>query len=818
MRPREQGLVSTALTRWIALSITTLGVTHAGFARQSAPPQANLTSPDVDSPPIDVARLGFIENLGQFDDPVRFVVKRAGLTVALTSDGFCIAVPRVISAGDFTKGRAIELPCIDYSWIRFRFEGAAPVTPEGRGRESAYANFFLGNDPTRWRSRVPSWAGVHYEGLYPGIDLDVRHTPDFEYDLNLAPGADLSQVRVRVEGARRLSVDTEGTLCIETVTGVLRQLAPRSFVLSNSGTPTPIHSRASLLDPERFGFDVPERDPALAVTIDPPLQTFAPKWFTYWGTHEADVLLDVVRTGGAANPNRVVATGGTLGVDLLAKNPISVGYAGDVNHGDWDVVISEFDSNSKPASTTQNPLARLVWTSYIGGTAQVGSDLDAEENIDVGRGVDVDSAGNVFVAGYTYDELQRDFPTTAITPPNGMGDAFALKVSGDGSTLVYSRLLSSTEPDCAEDVKVDSDGNAYVTGWTTGVNEVPVGYVAFPTTSGVWDSSVDGRHIAGFLCKINPNGSSLIWSTALEPTYPQHDPNMRCFAVSLDTVSESPLVVHPFVTGDIETLGGGGLPTTATAFQPTGQSGQRDAFLLGVDENASQLTYSSYLGGPGNGESWGWNLVILPENRIAIVGATTAVTFPLKSPFRTSTGALPEAFVAIFDPTQPLSVDTLEFSSFLGGAGIEEGLAIDSDAAGSLYVTGYTTSVAATMTDTNGAPLITEAAPFDVRHGPQDAFLFKITNHAVIRGALIGGDGGEEIGYGISFNGNTLFIGGTTTSSDFHSVLGVSAWPQSGKLPSVGTSGSLPYIDWVPPNLHALPAGLDGFVLRIDSQ
>ncbi len=741
-------------------------------------------------------------------------MKRSGVTVDLTRDGFFIALPRLVHAADFTRGRDFKLPVVDHSWVRLRFEGAQNVKPEGLDRESAYANYFLGNDPALWHSFVPSWSRVHYSGLYPGIDLEVRHTPEFEYDLELAPGADVSRVRVHVEGARSLEIDPDGALCIETPAGVLRQLPPRSFVREPDGTRRPLESRVVLLGDDCFGFELPGHDPRLAVTIDPPLQVFAPKWSTYWGTNHADVLLDVVRTGGVAHPNRVVATGGTLGTTLIEKNWLQPNDYGKVNHGGWDVFVSEFDSNSKPATGTD---PRLVWTSYIGGAATEG-----EENIDVGRGIDVDAEGNVYVAGYTYDEFFRDFPNLPFAPlPVGQGEAFALKVSSDGSTLVYTQLLSSSEPDCAEDVKVDPYGNAYVTGWTVGGNEGAPGTWPFPTTAGVVDPVVHGTHLAGFLTKVNPAGDALVWSTIVEPRFPEGDPHMRCFAVALEIDPVTPSIVRPYVTGDIESSNGGGLPTSPNAKQPNPSGAIRDAFIAGVDETAANWTYVSYLGGgAGSADNWGWNIATLPDLRVAVVGSTTSPSFPTKLAFRSS-GFGGDGFVAIFDPSKTIPDETLEFSSYLGGTGVDEILAVDTDAAGSIYVTGSTTSSAASFTDTLGAALVTEGAPFNVLHGSQDAFLFKIANHVVTRGALFGGTAsnpGDEIGFGISFNGNTVFVGGTTTSLDFHTVLGLTPAPQEMSQLGVGTSGgSLPYVDWVPPNLHSLPPQ-HGFVVRIDSQ
>ncbi len=87
--------------------------------------------------------------------------------------------------------------------LKMTFEGDAYV-PEivGEKKFAGHHNYFLGNDESRWRTDVPLYSSVHYEGLYPGIDLRLRQANGVpEYDLLLQPGADLSLVTVHVEGA-----------------------------------------------------------------------------------------------------------------------------------------------------------------------------------------------------------------------------------------------------------------------------------------------------------------------------------------------------------------------------------------------------------------------------------------------------------------------------------------------------------------------------------------------------------------------------------------------------------------------------------------
>ncbi len=130
-----------------------------------APDDAVEESPTLAALPAD-----FIENRGQWSGSARFVARRGSLRAAFHQDSLRIH-------------QGEETP------LALRFEGASQPTLVGEGRRPGEYNFFFGNDPRRWRSRVPAWAGVLYRGLYPGVDLRVREEAGrLEYDVERCHG------------------------------------------------------------------------------------------------------------------------------------------------------------------------------------------------------------------------------------------------------------------------------------------------------------------------------------------------------------------------------------------------------------------------------------------------------------------------------------------------------------------------------------------------------------------------------------------------------------------------------------------------------
>src|SRR5918996_1290723 len=154
------------------------------------------------SPPGLVAN--FVANQGQWQGPVRFAARRGALALMLEPDTI-----------------RLRLDGPHAATLAFVFEGANDdVAPAGENQRPGVLNFIGGKDANAWRLNVRSFESVLYHSMYDGIDLRVRNVPEhFEYDLLVAPHADVRQVVVRVDGATSLSLTPDGGLIVETAAG-----------------------------------------------------------------------------------------------------------------------------------------------------------------------------------------------------------------------------------------------------------------------------------------------------------------------------------------------------------------------------------------------------------------------------------------------------------------------------------------------------------------------------------------------------------------------------------------------------------------------
>ena len=637
--------------------------------------------------------LAFVRNAGQVDQRVRYAGQAGGASFFFTQSGAIVALARG------THGVA----------VRLAFLGAnrAP-TITGAHRTTGVVNYLIGSDPARWHKNLPSYTEVVYRGLWPGVALRVRgRSGVLEYEFHVAPGADVSPIRLGYRGQQRLSLEGGGALRIQTALGVLRDTRPVSYQ-QIGGKRVAVESRFALGPGDAYGFEVGAYDHRYPLVIDPGLV-----YSTYLGGN-----------GGYGD------SGSAIAVDSVG-NAYVTGSVGTTNFpttaGAFDTSFNGFKYDA--FVTKLNPSgSALVYSTLVGGGA-----------IDRGWGIAVDGTGSAYVAGTTGSQ---NFPTTADAfdttfdggPLGSPFDAFVLKLNASGSGLVYSTFLGGSGYDRGGAIAVDGAGDSYVTGLTRSTG--------FPTTVGAFDPSLGGTEDA-FVTQLNASGSALTYSTFLGG-----NASDQGHGIALDGAGNA------YVTGSTSSPD---LPTTAGAFD-TIYAPERDAFVTKLNPSGSTLAYSTYLGGS-------INYGIEDGNAIAVDGAGTAyVTGSTSSPdLPTTAGAFDTSFNGGGDAfvTRLNAVGSaLTYSTFLGKGANESGAAIAVDRTGSAHLTGFTTS--------SGFP--TTAGAFDTSYNGQvgDAFVTKLnaSGSALAYSTFLGGSS-YDWGYGIAADtaGNAYVTGYTESAN-----------------------------------------------------
>src|SRR5712691_3292520 len=577
--------------------------------------------------------LSFEANRGQSDSQVKFLARGPEHTLFLTStEAVLVVTKREPPAREpAAHGRPAQRGPATGTVLRMAFAGADP-TARVTGVEElpGKASYFIGNNPTRWRPNVPTYAKVRYADVYQGIDLIYYGTHrQLEYDVIVRPGADPNRIVLDFQGADNVEVDAQGDLVLHTAAGAIRQRKPVIYQ-EVGGVRTEIAGGYVLTGARQVGFQVAAYDRRRPLVIDPVLV-----YSTYLGGSDGDQA-DAIAVDAAGN---AYVTGFTDSTNF----PTTPGAFQTTFGGGADAFVTKLN----PAGNG------LVYSTYLGGSFT-----------DRGLGIAVDAAGNAYVTGFTDS---TNFPTTPgafqTTFGGGFSDAFVTKLNPTGTGLVYSTYLGGSTTDLGRGIAVDAAGNAYVTGATDSTN--------FPTTSGAFQTTFGGGFDA-FVTKLNPGGTGLVYST-----YVGGSSSDVAIGIAVDGSGSV------YVTG---TTFSTNFPTTTAAFQTT-RVGFNDGFVTKLNPTGTGLVYSTLLGGSNDTGSADQpsGIAVDGSGNAYVTGSTGSTDFPTTpGAFQTASGGGGgDAFVTKLNPTGA----ALVYSTYLGGSGgFDFGVGIAVDGSGNAYV------------------------------------------------------------------------------------------------------------------------------------
>ena len=151
--------------------------------------------------------LSFVANHGQADKNVKFTSRGSGYSLALAPTTFAMAV-----ANQNNKSHQRAAASVLHATL---LGGNAAATLTGLERLPATTNYFIGSDPRKWKTNVPTYAKVKYSNVYRGIDLIFYGNQNLlEYDFIVSPGADPQAITLGFDGITGLRVDEKGDLLL----------------------------------------------------------------------------------------------------------------------------------------------------------------------------------------------------------------------------------------------------------------------------------------------------------------------------------------------------------------------------------------------------------------------------------------------------------------------------------------------------------------------------------------------------------------------------------------------------------------------------
>jgi hypothetical protein len=650
----------TRFLKFVAFAIA-LG---AFFIHHSSHEPRNLSSIELRHAP-----LTFEANRGQEDASVDYVAHGRGYSLSTTRQGATI----VLKNPSKSKADTLRLRLIDAN---------PDSAPRGTDEQPGRTSYFIGKDPSKWRTNIPNFGRVTYPSVYDGIDMVYYgNQENIEYDFAISPGADPRKIALAIEGdVQSIDNDGAGNLNIQTSSGAVQLRRPRTYQKLASGTreiPTSYSIEKSVVR-----LEVGEYDKERPLIVDPVLvystyfggagndlatsvatDTFGNVYIVGGGVFDSPPMSVFGTTGGAFlavfNPagttllysayisGSEATTATAVAVDAFG-NAYITGYTYSTDFPTSANAVQSFNAGTYDAfmSIIAVPTQQLTYSTYLGGSGD-----------DYGNSIATDGAGGVVIAGQTYS---TDFPQVNPFQQKlpGATAGFVTKINPKGAGFVYSTYLGGGFDDAVNSVAMDASGKAYVVGITTST-KLPTVNALQASEQGISDA---------FITKLNADGKSAAYSTYLGGSGFESGTG-----VAIDSAGNA------YVTGLTYS---GDFPTVRPSHA---YSGGIDSFIAKIAPDGASLSYSTYIGA-SNVQSSG--IAVDASGSAYITGLAFTSDLPLINPLQSVLSGSVDAFMVKLSPAGSAFL----FSTYLGGSNADSGEGIAIDPSGYAYIAGRTYS------------------------------------------------------------------------------------------------------------------------------
>jgi len=380
---------------WRATGLLLAGLSlafgSAAYAGSAATPEATAAGKRMAANYGKIA-LSFEANQGQTDPSVQFLSRGSGYSLFLTQGEVVLNLERQQAAAPAQGEKPAAAPV---DTLRMKLVGAnAKAAVSGMEPQASVASYFMGNDPKKWRTGIPTFGKVHYAQVYPGVDLVFYgNQRQLEYDFVVAAGADPSRIAWQIDGAKP-TVDADGNLVLSAANGPASFKKPVLYQMDGQKQ-IPVDGAFAVAG-DRISFRLGSYDHAKPLIIDPVL-TYASYlggslWTEIgstqgWGSSGADIPSSAIALDSEGS---IYVTGYTESPDFPVENPYQTSPYATKSTRAQTAFVTKFSPDG----------SSLVYSTYLGGSG-------GPDGGDFGSAIALDSSNEAYVAGTTYS---NDFP------------------------------------------------------------------------------------------------------------------------------------------------------------------------------------------------------------------------------------------------------------------------------------------------------------------------------------------------------------------------------------------------------------------------
>lgn len=516
-----------------------------------------------------------VPNKGQWEGEFQFQVKMNTGALFIHEKGIKVSVT------DFMERRHHadeEQQPFSYFWtsnVFMEWQGSNEnLVVESSNEAPFYHNYFLGNQPQKWKSKIYPVAKSIYQNVYDGVNVEYNTTEQgLKYNYIVYPNANLDAIQWRWSGANKVEVSAH-LMTISSKLGEIKESIPASYYFKNGKKHSVDISYVKKADGSiTFDFDQLNQIDYDSLIIDPVLtfSTYSGSTSDNWGTSACPDRNDNAIGGGITFGSGYPTTSGSFMTDFQG------GSGSGLNGRPLDISISKFSANG----------SSLIYATYIGGSS----------SNEIPCSMIVDGNNDLYIYGATGSD---DFPVSSnayqssygggsTTTQNGINftgsDIFVFKLSEDGTSMLASTYIGGSELDGLNigqsalvknygdqfrgEINFDASGNPIIASSTRSPD--------FPMAN-AFDNSMDGDQ-DGVFVKFNPSLSTLLHSSYVGGS-------------SYDALYG----VRPDQNGNVFAVGGtmsSDLSATSNVHQSS-NSGNQDGFVAKINNN--NLEAITYLG------------------------------------------------------------------------------------------------------------------------------------------------------------------------------------------------------------------------------
>ncbi|MDA9262353.1 PKD domain-containing protein, partial [bacterium] len=557
----------------------------------------------------------FIENKGQWDSKILYNQILPDGNLFFEQDGFTYSLYEKEYIQNLHQDKKTPTPdSIKSHVIKTKFINSNPLVSLRKENESSfYYNYFLGNDKSKWKSRVRSTSKITYQELYKNVDLSVyTEFGSTKYDFIVKPGAKESEIQIEYLGTDNIYIEDEKLIIVNTINNI-EEAKPFSYQIIN-GERVEVPCKY-ILSGTKLSFEFPEGyDKSKELIIDPVI-VFASYSgstadnFGFTATYDKG---ENTYTGGIVFGGGIYPT--TIGAHQTTFNTAANYYV--------DISISKYNKNG----------TSLIYSTYLGGSRS-----------EAPHSLSVNNNDELFVMGTTgsnnYPTLTGSYDRTfaggvdvrprysGINYLNGC-DLFVTKFNATGTTILGSTYIGGTSNDGVNtdtqlaynygdafrgEITIDSLGNAIVASTTNSTN--------FPTTIGAPQTTFGGGFSDACIFVLDSNLQNLTFSS-----YFGGSSQDGGYGVQFDSYN------NYFMTGGTMSSN---LVTSTSAYDRT-YNGNEDGYIAKFNTNTNSLIASTYIGTSGYDQSY---MIQLDANDDVYIAGQTLGSYPVSSGVYTNTGS-----------------------------------------------------------------------------------------------------------------------------------------------------------------------------------